>query len=650
MEMRASEDMEIGEDITPAIGALCFSVNDSFLFSHCSSCFSPLPSSLSHSPSLHLLYCSTRCSFSSSADSHLLLLLHSRPSLYPHGDSSDLRLALRFLHSLPDLRHSVSGDRIDGLLTNRRKLMTSENSGDEIVSRIRDGARAMAAARRMREGLDVDILPELDDVVLEEAALCLVITNAVEVQDKSGRTLGLALFRPSFCFVNHSCSPNACYRTSLSTPQETASSAIEATPPLRIVPCSSSDEDNQAIEGVVYSNTVLSKESHCYYGPTIIVRSIKRIEKGEEVTVAYTDLLQPKAVRQSELWSRYRFICCCRRCSASPLAYVDRALEEISIVNLASSSSDISFYTDKATQRLTEYVEDAISDYLSIDGPESCCEKLEHVLAQGLPDGQLECKEGKPQTSYRLLPLHHLSLNAYTTLASAYKTRACDLLAFCSEMDEQLFEAFNMSRIGVAYSLMLAGTAQHLFHFESSLIASVANFWISAGESLLTFARSSAWSEFVEWGMPASNLFSIEEHRCSKCSLADKLQTVRLHRQAEYADFEDTTREFLVCVTNFTQQVWSYLVHGCGYLRSIKNPIDFGWLADTKHFNVLEIDFHSCGSDIGSNCGIEGNISGFGSQEHSSSKRIYMFQFGFHCVLYGGYLESMCFGQRINRG
>lgn len=30
------------------------------------------------------------------------------------------------------------------------------------------------------------------------------------------------------------------------------------------------------------------------YGPRVIVRSIKRIKKGEEVTVTYTDLLQPK--------------------------------------------------------------------------------------------------------------------------------------------------------------------------------------------------------------------------------------------------------------------------------------------------------------------------------------------------------------------
>lgn len=30
------------------------------------------------------------------------------------------------------------------------------------------------------------------------------------------------------------------------------------------------------------------------YGPRFIVRSIKAVNKGEEVTIAYTDLLQPK--------------------------------------------------------------------------------------------------------------------------------------------------------------------------------------------------------------------------------------------------------------------------------------------------------------------------------------------------------------------
>ncbi|KAK9904418.1 hypothetical protein M0R45_000782 [Rubus argutus] len=174
-----------------------------------------------------------------------------------------------------------------------------------------------------------------DDAVLEEAVLCLVLTNAVEVQDKTGRTLGISQHSPSL-----------------------------AETPLRIVP---GGRATARIESGVCSKNVLTKECQ-KYGPRVIVRSIRRINRGEEVTVTYTDLLQPKAIRQSELWSRYRFICSCRRCSASPLTYVDRALEEISAVNFNSSrlSSDISFNRDKATERLTDYVDDAIADYCQL--------------------------------------------------------------------------------------------------------------------------------------------------------------------------------------------------------------------------------------------------------------------------------------------
>lgn len=72
----------------------------------------------------------------------------------------------------------------------------------------------MAAAITMQRGVE-----ESDDAVLEEAtvALCLVLTNAVEVQDNRGRTLGIAVYDPTFCWINHSCSPNACYRFVLSS-------------------------------------------------------------------------------------------------------------------------------------------------------------------------------------------------------------------------------------------------------------------------------------------------------------------------------------------------------------------------------------------------------------------------------------------------
>lgn len=234
MEMRGREDIEMGRDITPPIPPLSYSLHDSFLLSHCSACFSPLPlrPTFPHIPLPlpHLLsYCSPRCSTSdsplhfSSAEFHLL---RSYPSSF--GESSDLRAALRFLYSLPASSGSVPNGRLAGLLTNRDKLLARTGYDEELVERIRDGARIMAAARKMREG---HVAPEQNDFVLEEAALCLVLTNAVEVQDDSGRTLGIAVYGPSFSWINHSCSPNACYRFFLSSPPPCCSQAR-----LRIVP------------------------------------------------------------------------------------------------------------------------------------------------------------------------------------------------------------------------------------------------------------------------------------------------------------------------------------------------------------------------------------------------------------------------------
>lgn len=84
---------------------------------------------------------------------------------------------------------------------------------EEISARVRDGAKAMAAARR----IEMDENEKNEDTLLE-AALCLVLTNAVEVQDHEGRSLGIAVYGPNFSWINHSCSPNACYRFIISPP------------------------------------------------------------------------------------------------------------------------------------------------------------------------------------------------------------------------------------------------------------------------------------------------------------------------------------------------------------------------------------------------------------------------------------------------
>lgn len=41
---------------------------------------------------------------------------------------------------------------------------------------------------------------------------------------------------------------------------------------------------------------------------------VQAIAKGEEVTIGYTDLLQPAALRRASLAERYCFECSCARC------------------------------------------------------------------------------------------------------------------------------------------------------------------------------------------------------------------------------------------------------------------------------------------------------------------------------------------------
>ncbi|CAK7346765.1 unnamed protein product [Dovyalis caffra] len=638
MKMRAGEDVEIGEDITPPLIPLSFALHDPFLHSHCSSCFSLLPNTSiphhHHVPTL--LYCSSLCSSSHFSPAELNLL-HYVPS-------SDLRAALRLLHHLLP----SSSDRICGLLTNREKLMTDE----EISARVRDGARAIAAVRRME--MDKDTNENEKDAVLLEAALCLVLTNAVEVQDDEGRSLGIAVYGPNFSWINHSCSPNACYRFIISPPDNALPLSDESR--LRILPTGTKGEN-------VVHNKIEFPKGCSGSGPRVIARSIRRIKKGEEVTVAYTDLLQPKEIRQSELWAKYRFICCCTRCSASPLSYVDHILQdsplklafvngratskangggckEICASNLASLSlsSELSFYKDEATRKLTDYVDEVIAEYLAVGDPESCCKKLENMLNTGLRDDELEAREGKSQLNFRLHSLHHLALNTYTTLASAYKIRANDLYALHSEVGGHSLEVLSMSRISAAYSLLLAAATYHLFCFESSLIASVANFWANAGESLLALARSSAWDSLGECGLPVLNLSSLAKHNCSKCSCNLYLG----QDETQKADFDSISSRFLDCISSLLQKVWGFLIQGCCYLKMFKVPTDFSWLG--KSLDMWDFDAHLTHNDLDFNCWTNESISGVEALGYTDQCRINIFQLGAHCLLYGGFLAGICHG------
>jgi hypothetical protein len=49
-------------------------------------------------------------------------------------------------------------------------------------------------------------------------------------------------------------------------------------------------------------------------GPSIFVRSLRKIKRGEEITISYIDTTNPFAMRQAQLKQRYFFTCACDLC------------------------------------------------------------------------------------------------------------------------------------------------------------------------------------------------------------------------------------------------------------------------------------------------------------------------------------------------
>lgn len=205
------ESIGIGEDLTAPLSPIAYALHDSFLSSHCASCFHPLPNQQQNLFSHY--YCSPSCS-----SSHSPFHIASDAHLLPHSissctlDTSHLRVALLLL--LLHVKPSSHYDRISGLLSNRVILTHHQ---DDLSSAIENGARAMAAARGHVSHL------------LEEAVLCAVITNAVDVQDRFGRSVGIAVYDTCFSWINHSCSPNASYRFVLPHPASSSSNLLTGT-------------------------------------------------------------------------------------------------------------------------------------------------------------------------------------------------------------------------------------------------------------------------------------------------------------------------------------------------------------------------------------------------------------------------------------
>lgn len=309
------------------------------------------------------------------------------------------------------------------------------------------------------------------------------------------------------------------------------------------------------------------------------------------------------------------------------------------------STSISNFDNDIAVRRIYDYVKDAITDYLSTDSPESCCEKLENLLNLGISDEQqVEDEEGKQLVNLSLHPLHYQSLNAYMAVASAYKLRSYDLLALSSKMNDNVknqHDASTMSKTSAAYSLFLAGATHHLFLSEPSLIASAANCWIVAGESLLILARSSSlWATNIsKWSFP------VDKRMCSNFPGLDMFNLSRIHGRYLNANFSKFSIGISNCIEHITQKSWSFLTHGCLYLKAITDPFDFSWpKTSTTNLNSQDMRGHSVIDPSCAYSKAKDIVSQCEPQVYTEQERQSIFELGMHCLFYGGYLASICYG------
>ncbi|XP_072969435.1 protein SET DOMAIN GROUP 41 [Typha angustifolia] len=641
MEMRASENISMSQDLTPSIHPCAAALHDSFLYSHCSSCFRVLPShfpahSLNHQEPFNSIfpiscttckasirYCSAACFasdsviHSSSGECHFLLQF-TYPSTCSLGDdTADIRAALRLLYFfevqgyVPSPPWTELPNRIGGLLVSDLKKVLK---GGVVAERIREAGSLMSCARRRKRAEEKQSYHR--SVMVEEVALWAVMTNSVEVQINEEWALGLAVYGPCFSWFNHSCLPNACYRFELASwckdhlPCELGSFWVS--------PASTGETPTLVWN---YEDVGLS-QGLSTYGPRIVVRSIKEVKKGEEVCITYTDLLQPKAARQSDLWSNYRFICCCQRCTMSPEIYIDYMLNfDERNLNLGNSNS-----AAVVCEELADVVNQAIAEYASDDDPKACCDKLESTLYQSLQYEDLQ-KDKLSGRQFILHPLHYLSLKAYMTLASAYRLRAQGLCSTDLHIENN-YKTFKMSRAAAAYSLLLAGATHRLLLSESSFIAVTSHFLVSAGETTLNLVRSSTWqSSGQRYESNSSfNLVSCYEFNLRKGSLP-------------WFEFKLMSMQFAGCISTMLLYCWPFLIEGFLYLEKIKNPFDLSWL----DMAMLQAQC-SLGEGTTTFSTCKCFACDYQSDVFLEDKVKCLYQLAIHLLSYGGYLASICYG------
>ncbi|CAM0904660.1 unnamed protein product [Alopecurus aequalis] len=573
MEMRARETVDMSENLTRAIAPYAAALHDAFLQSHCSSCFRKLPSQpprgLSCMMCCSVWYCCSDCLgsdcevHSSSGECCFFAdhLKKASPSFLTEG-TSDPRAALRLLYLL-DMHRVISSDSINQLT--RIGGLSASGIGEalreagEVAERILEGSMLMSSARKMRTQTSVI---SANGLTIEAVALWAVMINSVAVQISEGRDLGIALYGPSFSWFNHSCFPNASYSFVSALYNEDFVSDKSEYP---AVPASKEVVPDawHAWQFEEDSTHALSK-----YGPRIVVRCTKPINKGDEVCITYIDLLQTREARHSDLWSKYKFICSCRRCTASPEPYVDLLLN-CDFRNL-NSQEDVAMCPP--IEDLDDILQQAISAYSLDDDPKACCHMIETMLFKNLMDDLQQVELS--QRRHILHPLHYISLRAYIALASAYRFRALKANTDGSK-GENSSVSFEMTKAAAAYSLVLAGATHHFFLSECSFMTPLSHFLLSAGQSMLDFV------ECIK-GETKKNLSD------AKFSFASCSASSAKHDSVQYNNFRSTCEEFGKHMLSLSLQCWPFLAQGSPCLEKIKNPIDLRWLG-TAIFQSLHL-------------------------------------------------------------
>ncbi|KAG1369813.1 putative protein SET DOMAIN GROUP 41 [Cocos nucifera] len=261
---------------------------------------------------------------------------------------------------------------------------------------------------------------------------------------------------------------------------------------------------------------------------------------------------------------------------------------------------------DAGCEELADMLDQAISDYTSGDDPEACCYRLESMLSGSYENKKFQA-ENTSGSKFRLHPCHHLSLNAYIILASAYRTCANSLLTTGLGENNNV-EFIKMARAASAYSLLLAG------------------------ESILSLVQSPIWG--------STGLRYNKSEICWEVHYSPN--TSKDGSALPWDNFKTAPMRFLGCISSILLHSWPFLTQGFCYLESIRSPIDFSWL----DLDVVRPQSFAGGRHTTDSAKPECSECKYQAEMSMEKERKDLFQLAVHCLIYSSYLASICYSPR----